>query len=110
MNIDRTDPTLAGLPDEDCRIWPPDRRFVPIADVLAQDGLSGVAEVNVEAVPEDGEPGNVRVEDGRVWVRAELAPRGRDRTYTVTAVAVDRADNVATAAGTCLVAPPGRDR
>ena len=110
VNSDQTDPTLAGLPAGDCRIWPPDHRLVPIADVVAQDSLSGVAEVRVEAAPEDGEPGNVRVDDGRVWVRAELAPRGQDRTYTVTATALDRADNVATATGTCLVAPPGRDR
>ena len=110
VNIDRTDPTLSGLPDDDCRIWPPDHRFVPIADVVGVDGGSGVAKVDVVASPEDGEPGNVRVMGGRVWVRAELAPRGRDRTYNVTAVAVDLADNVGIATGSCEVTPPGRDR
>ena len=110
VNIDRTDPTLSGLPDDDCRIWPPDHRFVPIADVVGVDGGSGVAKVDVVASPADGEPGNVRVMGGRVWVRAELAPRGRDRTYNVTAVAVDLADNVTIASGSCKVTPPGRDR
>jgi hypothetical protein len=110
VQIDRTDPTLTGLPDGDCRIWPPDHRFVPIADVTAADGGSGVAGLDVEASPMDGEPNNVRVVDGRVWVRAELAPGGRDRTYTVTAVAVDRADNAATATGSCVVTAPGRGR
>jgi hypothetical protein len=110
VNIDRTDPTLTGLPNGDCRIWPPDHRFVPIADVTASDGGSGVSDVNVTASSGDGAEGSTRVVDGRVWVRAELAPGGRDRTYTVTAVAVDRADNAATSTGSCLVAPPGRGR
>ena len=110
VNIDRTDPTLTGLPADGCRIWPPDHRFVPIADVMAFDSGSGVADVDVEASPRDEAPGTVRVEDGRVWVRAELAPGGRDRAYDVTAVAADRADNTVTATGSCLVAPPGRGR
>ncbi|RYP82706.1 hypothetical protein EKO23_21230 [Nocardioides guangzhouensis] len=107
VKIDRTDPTVSGLPEEGCRIWPPDHRFVPIAEVVAADSGSGVVDVRVSASPADGEPGNVRVVDGRVWVRAELAPRGRDRTYTVTATAVDLAGNPTTATGVCVVSPPG---
>ena len=109
VRVDRTAPTLKGLPEADCRLWPPDHRFVPIADVVASDAGSGVADLRVEAAPADGEPDTVRVLDGQVWVRAELAPRGRDRTYTVTATAVDRAGNETTATGACLVRPPGRE-
>ena len=110
VNIDRTEPTLTGLPDDDCRIWPPDHQLVPIADVVALDGGSGVAGLDVTASSGDDEPDGVRVEDGRVWVRAMLARGGRDRIYTVTAVAVDRADNEVTASGSCVVAPPGAGR
>jgi hypothetical protein len=108
VRIDRTEPTITGLPDDGCRIWPPNHRFVKIADVTAADNGSGVAAVDVEAWSEDGAPEDVRVEDGEVWVSAELAPRGRNRTYTVTARAVDRAGNTATATGSCVVKPPDR--
>jgi mannose/cellobiose epimerase-like protein (N-acyl-D-glucosamine 2-epimerase family) len=108
VNIDRTDPTLDGLPDADCRLWPPNHRFVPITAVTASDAFSGLDHIDLEASSSDDDPAAVRVVDGQVWVRAELATRGQDRTYTVTAFAVDRAGNTTSATGNCLVSPPGR--
>ena len=110
IGIDRTDPMLAGLPDPDCLIWPPNHRFVQIADGTASDGLSGVDHVDLEATSSDGDPAAARVVDGQAWVRAELAPRGQDRTYAVTATAVDQAGNITSMTRSCVVSPPGRDR
>ncbi|WP_243056550.1 AGE family epimerase/isomerase [Nocardioides sp. SR21] len=106
--IDRTAPSLSGLPAPGCELWPPNHRFVLVADVDATDGLSGVADIEVGASSTNADPDDVRVTGSRVWVRAELGPRGRDRTYTVTATATDLAGNQTTASGTCTVAPPGR--
>ena len=108
VRIDRTDPVLAGLPEPGCRLWPPNHRFVAIADVTASDARSGLAGLDVAVSSTSGQPSDVRVHGGRVWVRAELDERGRDRTYTVTATAEDQAGNLASASGDCVVSPPGR--
>ncbi|GAB6987671.1 hypothetical protein JCM10369A_41970 [Nocardioides pyridinolyticus] len=108
VRIDRTGPVLAGLPEPGCRIWPPNHRFVAIANVTASDARSGLADLDVAVSSTSGGPSDVRVHGGRVWVRAELGKRGHERTYTVTATAVDRAGNMTAASGDCVVSRPGR--
>jgi hypothetical protein len=110
VRLDRTAPTLSGLPPEPCRIWPPNNRYVEIADVRAADAGSGVVDLDVRARSSDRGFLDVIVLGRHVWARAERGDHGRDRVYTVTATATDRAGNTGTATGTCTVSRPPAGR
>jgi hypothetical protein len=97
VRIDRTPPRIHGLPAA-CTLWPPDHRMATVAEVTATDAGSGVASVTASATG-----GDVRIDGGSIAVRAEKAERGRARTYELTATAVDRAGNTATATAGCTV-------
>jgi hypothetical protein len=97
VRIDRTQPRIGGLPAS-CTLWPPNHRMVHVAAVTATDAGSGVASVTAGATG-----GDVRIDGSSVSVRAEKAERGRTRTYEITATAVDRAGNTATATAECTV-------
>lgn len=104
VRIDRTSPTLSGLPDEPCVIWPPDGRMVHVARVAGADALSGVANLEVAVTADEALDGkDVRVDDGSVHVRAARDGSGDGRTYLVTARVTDRAGNSTSADGTCSV-------
>lgn len=104
VRIDRTSPTLAGLPDQPCTIWPPNGGMVEIARVSGADTLSGVADVNVTATADEAvQPDDIRVDGGTVYVRATRDSRGNGRTYVVSAQVVDRAGNSTSADATCSV-------
>ena len=45
VRIDRTAPTVSGLPQQPCLIWPPNKRMVRAADVVSDDSLSGIADL-----------------------------------------------------------------
>ena len=63
--------------------------MVHVADVTAtDDGGSGVASLTAGATG-----GDVTVEGGTIWVRAEKSEQGLDRTYTLSARATDVAGN-----------------
>ena len=105
VNLDRTAPLLAGLPPDDCSLWPPNDALVEVAAVTAVDGLSGAGPLTVTASsdePSAGEPDTV-VRDGHVWLRATRLGSGDGRTYTVSASVSDRAGNSASAVVTCVV-------
>jgi hypothetical protein len=110
VRIDTTAPTLSGLPPEPCVIWPPDKRMVLVADVLADDSLSGVADLGVTAVADEPSDGDIVVDGGTVRVRAARDGGGDGRTYAITAVATDVAGNQAVAQGTCIVPHDRRPR
>ena len=98
VRIDRTPPRIAGLPDA-CELWPPNHRMVHVAEVSASDdGGSGLAALTAGATG-----GDVTVDGGSIWVRAEKAERGRERTYALTARATDVAGNAAEATAECVV-------
>ncbi|WP_155992049.1 OmpL47-type beta-barrel domain-containing protein [Nocardioides sp. URHA0032] len=110
IRIDRTPPALDGLPAAGCRLWPPNHRYVEIADVRATDALSGLADLDVDASSSDGGFLDVIVVGGRVLARAELGHRGAERIYTVEATATDDAGNTASDTGTCTVSRPSAGR
>ena len=104
VRVDRTAPTVSGLPTQPCQIWPPNERMVTVAQVVGADDFSGLASVDAEvSVDEPSAAGDVQVLDGRVRVRAVRDDEGDGRVYTVTATAADAAGNVTTAAGSCTV-------
>jgi hypothetical protein len=110
IRIDRTPPALDGLPAAGCRLWPPNHRYVEIADVRATDALSGLADLDVDASSSDGGFLDVIVVGGHVLARAELGHRGAERIYTVEATATDEAGNTASDTGTCTVSRPSAGR
>ena len=103
VRVDRTAPTVSGLPSEPCVIWPPDKRMVTIAHVEASDALSGLAELKVRASSDELSGGDIEIDGGTVRVRAERNGRGDGRTYTVLATATDVAGNVTVRTGSCTV-------
>jgi hypothetical protein len=104
VRIDRTNPTLAGLPPQPCAMWPPGRRMVQIAEVEGTDVLSGVSDVQVAVTADEPTaPDDIRVDGGRVEVRAFRNGRGDGRTYLVSALVTDAAGNTTTGEAECTV-------
>jgi hypothetical protein len=103
VRVDRTAPTVSGLPSEPCVIWPPDKRMVTIANVEATDALSGLAALKVWVSSDELTHGDVVIDGGTVRVRAERNGNGDGRTYTVLATATDIAGNVTIRRGSCTV-------
>ena len=114
VNIDLTRPAIAGMPNADCVLWPPNGAWHHAATVSASDRLSGLApdslQIQVDssetAASEDGD--DVRVVDGGdgvrdLWLRAKRLGSGSGRRYSITASATDLAGNVATSTAACLV-------
>jgi PLD-like domain len=104
VRIDKTAPTLAGLP-RGCELWPPDNRMHHVADVLAVDGVSGLKGLSVSASSNAvSDAGDIAIQGGSVDLRAEQAARGNARTYgVIRATATDVAGNSSTGSGTCVV-------
>jgi hypothetical protein len=101
VRVDKSAPAIAGLPRR-CRLWPPNKRLVRVADVTASDAVSGVQGLTVTARSNArSDAGDVVVRDGSVWLRAEK--RGRRRVYRIVAHATDVAGNSATATARCVV-------
>jgi hypothetical protein len=103
VRIDRTAPTVSGVPQQPCLIWPPSKRMVRVADVVSADALSGIADLQVTAVADEPSAEDIVVDGSTVYVRAVRDGRGDGRTYTITAVAGDLAGNQAVTHGTCTV-------
>jgi hypothetical protein len=111
IKIDRTPPVISGMPAPGCTLSPPKHQMVTVAVVTASDALSGVASLNVSATsnePDSGTgggdlPGDIVITGGTVQLRAERAPNGKGRIYTITANARDFAGNSSTATATCVV-------
>ncbi|MBI2205441.1 MAG: hypothetical protein HYU41_16445 [Candidatus Rokubacteria bacterium] len=117
INIDKTPPSIAGLPAPDCALWPPDHKLVEVAKVAASDGLSGLANSLGLAVSSnepvlgvgDGHHAPDWVvtmtsdSSGTIQLRRERSGAGNGRVYTMDASASDRAGNLAAAAAQCKV-------
>ncbi len=104
VRIDRTAPSVSGLPEQPCVIWPPNKRMVRMADVVAEDALSGIAELHVTAVADEAsDDDDIVVDGGTVHVRAFRDGRGDGRTYTIIARASDLAGNQTVTHGSCTV-------
>ena len=111
VRIDRTRPSIDGLPASDCALWPPNHEMRPVAVVTASDALSGVAPGALQVTATSSSPSSpddvLVTPDGAggfvVNLRAERRGNGGDRVYTITATATDRAGNARTATATCVV-------
>jgi Phosphodiester glycosidase len=112
VRLDGSAPTITGLPDGDCSVWPPTRKMVRVALLNAADTLSGVAPGSLQVKVTSNEPSDpnapdaVVVQDGAglaVELRADRSSSGSGRVYTLTATATDLADNVRTMTTTCTV-------
>jgi len=111
VKIDKTVPTITGMPAPNCTLSPAKHQLVTAATVSPTDALSGIAAFTVTATsdePDSGTgggdvPGDIVINGGTVQLRAERSPRGNGRIYTITATATDVAGNTATTTGTCKV-------
>jgi predicted outer membrane repeat protein len=111
IKIDRTAPVISGMPAPGCTLSPAKHQMVTVAVVTASDALSGVTSLKVNATsnePDSGTgggdlPGDIVITGGTVQLRAERAPNGKGRIYSITANALDFAGNSSTATATCVV-------
>lgn len=111
VQIDKTRPSIAGMPGGECVLWPPDGTWHHVATVSAWDALSGVdpssLQVSVASNENSGDMDTAVQPDGRggaeILLRATRAGKGDGRAYVITATAEDRAGNVATATSACVV-------
>ena len=100
---DTIPPTISGLPAAGCALWPPNGKFVQVADVTAEDTGSGVAPGSLVVAVESSEPAppghpdwRITEDSGGLLVELRAARLGKStgRVYTLTATAADRAGNV----------------
>ena len=103
VRIDRTPPTVSGMPPSPCILWPPNHRLVHVAHVRGSDALSGVADVDVDADSDERDFLDIFVIHDHVLLRAERDSHGDGRVYTVVAEVTDRAGNTTTEEATCVV-------
>ena len=112
INIDKTIPTIAGLPAAGaCTLWPPNHKLVQVATVTASGGGSGLASLTISGSSNEPENGlgdgdtapDIVITGGNVQLRAERSGTGTGRVYTLTAAASDIAGNQTTATATCVV-------
>jgi hypothetical protein len=111
VQLDKTPPSLSGMPAAGCEIWPPNNKLVNVATVVAQNGLSGLSSFNTNVASSEpaapGQSDTVTTGTGlaprTISVRATRLGNGPGRTYTISASATDRAGNAATAVATCVV-------
>ena len=111
VNIDKTAPVISGMPSAGCTLSPPKHQMVQVATVSGSDSRSGLATLTVTASsnePDSGTgggdvPGDIVINGGTVQLRAERAPSGKGRIYTINATATDVAGNVAVSTATCQV-------
>jgi hypothetical protein len=118
--IDKTPPVIGGLPADGCTLWPPNHKMWKVADVSAQDGMSGYdpSSWNIQGVSNepddelgDGKTtGDIRINGTVVELRAERSGRNTGRIYTVTAQVRDAAGNTATRQAICTVPHDQRGR
>ncbi len=116
FRIDKSTPLIQGMPAAGCSLWPPNGKFVQIGVVTANDSLSGLASFTVTGT--SNEPANARGDGNTepdiiitgtgtgprtIQVRAERSASGTGRVYSLTATAVDLADNLTTVNATCRV-------
>ncbi|WP_432477403.1 AGE family epimerase/isomerase [Nocardioides sp. GXQ0305] len=104
VRLDRTAPTVDGMPNQPCRLGPP-RELVTVADLRSSsDDLSGVADVDVVVTADEAtRPWDIVVDDGLVKLRAVRDRAGDGRVYTITATVTDAAGNATTETATCTV-------
>jgi hypothetical protein len=118
LRIDKTPPTIAGMPGCPCTLWPPNDELVEVASVRASDTPSGLARFELDVDSNErsrsGEPDVVVTGSGfdprTVELRAERPHHGCKRRYEITASATDIAGNSTSATVTCKVAHDRRDR
>ena len=111
VQLDKTPPSIAGMPNAGCEIWPPNHKLVIVATAAATDGLSGPASFNADVTSsEPASPGQSDIaisgsglDPRTISLRAERLADGPGRTYTLSASATDRAGNTASVVATCVV-------
>jgi hypothetical protein len=111
INIDKTQPVVSGLPAANCKLWPPNHKFVTVATISGADLLSGLASFSVTGT--SNEPQNPNDPDiiitgtglgpRTVQLRADRLGTGTGRVYTLTTAATDAAGNLVNTTSTCLV-------
>lgn len=113
VRIDRSSPSISGMPAPGCTLWPPNHKLVTIASISAADLGAGLVPGSLRISATSSEPANAEgdgntsadivIDGGRVSVRPERSGGGAGRTYTVTAEAEDLAGNTTRVQATCVV-------
>ena len=113
IKIDKTSPSITGLPPAACTLWPPDLKLVTVGTVTGADALSGLAANSFKVTGASNEP--IKSMNPAIVItpsasggfviqlQAERLGTGTGRVYTLTATAADVAGNTATATATCTV-------
>jgi hypothetical protein len=63
VNIDKTPPIIAGMPNPHCVLWPPNGVWHHVASISALDGLSGVAEDSLRIAVDISDGSNPEIGD-----------------------------------------------
>jgi len=111
VKIDKQGPVISGMPTAGLSLSPPDGRMVHVATITAADDLSGVVPGSLHVTGTSNEPpdsGQISIHPNshgefEVWLQAARSTSGSGRVYTLTAEAMDHADNVTTVSAVCLV-------
>jgi hypothetical protein len=114
VKLDKTAPTISGMPAAGCSLFPPNGKFTTVATVTASDALSGLLPGSFQVTGVSNEPPSdppasdiIITPNGSggfvVQLRADRLGTGNGRVYTLTGTAKDVAGNSTTVTATCTV-------
>jgi hypothetical protein len=110
VKVDKTRPSVSGMPAAGCTLWPPNDKLVQIATIAASAGVSGLASFSVAGSSnEPADPGpdivitGAGLEPRTVQLRAQRLGNGSGRVYTLVATTVNSAGVSASVTATCTV-------
>lgn len=111
VQIDKTAPTLTGMPASGTILWPPNKKLVLVGVVSANDTISGVASFTLQGTsnePMDSEDLDIVITGTgigarQIFLRPDRLGNGTGRVYTLTARATDKAGNTVERTATVIV-------
>jgi len=108
VTISDSTPPSVELPTSTTTLWPPNNKMIQVISGASATDACGVHTFSVTVTSSDNDPEDwsiVQQADGTydVFVRAERAGNGGDRSYTISGTAADGSDNTTTASVVVIV-------
>ena len=107
---DERPPGISGMPSGGCSLWPPNKKMIQVATVIAADHQSGVVPGSFQVTGTSNQQSHTSQilitpnDSGGYVIQLEAdRTRNQNRIYTLTATASDVAGNTSTETATCTV-------
>ena len=108
ITVEDTTPPSIALAAGPTTLWPPNNKMIQVVSGASASDACGVSSLSVTVTSSDNDPADWSVVEGPggsydVFVRAEKAADGGDRSYTISVTATDDSGLTATSTVTVVV-------